>query len=91
MAIEMKKTIVKLTNPLYLGMSILDISKILMYEFWYDYIKPEYGDRAKLCYSDTDSFVIYIKTEDFLKIFPMMLRDGLIHLTMIKMIKDLFQ
>ena len=87
----MKKTRVKMTKPLYLGMSILDISKILMYEFWYDYIKPEYGDRAKLCYSDTDSFVIYIKTEDFLKIFPMMLRDGLIHLTMIKMIKDLFQ
>ena len=91
MAIEMKKTRVKMTKPLYLGMSILDISKILMYEFWYDYIKPEYGDRAKLCYSDTDSFVIYIKTEDFLKIFPMMLRDGLIHLTMIKMIKDRFQ
>ena len=36
-----------------------------MYEFWYDYIKPEYGDRAKLCYTDTDSFVIYIITEDF--------------------------
>ena len=65
MAIEMKKTIVKLTNPLYLGTSILDISKILMYEFWYDYIKPKYGDRAKLCYTDTDSFIIYIKTEDF--------------------------
>ena len=38
-----------------------------MYEFWYDYIKPKYGDRAKLCYTDTDSFVIYIKTEDFYK------------------------
>ena len=52
-------------KPLYLGMSILDISKTLMYEFWYDYIKPNYGDRAKLCYTDTDSFIIYIKTEDF--------------------------
>ena len=61
----MKKTIVKLTNPLYLGMSILDISKILMYEFWYDYIKPKYEDRAKLCYTDTDNFVIFIKTEEF--------------------------
>ena len=65
MAIEMKKTRVKMTKPLYLGMSILDISKILMYKFWYDYINPKYGDRAKLCYTDTDSFIIYIKTEDF--------------------------
>ena len=65
MAIEMKKTKVKMTKPLYLGMSILDISKILMYEFWYNYIIPKYGDRAKLCYTDTDSFIIYIKTEDF--------------------------
>ena len=52
---------------IYLGMSILDISKILMYEFWYDYIKPKYQDKAKLCYMDTDSFAIYIKTEDFYK------------------------
>ena len=53
--------------PLYLGMSILDISKTLMYKFWYDYIKPKYGNRAKLCYADTDSFVIFIKTKDFHK------------------------
>ena len=53
-----------MTKPLYLGMSILDISKILMHEFWYDYIIPKYGDRAKLCYTDTDSF-INIKIEDF--------------------------
>ena len=65
MAIEMKKITLKMTKPLYLGMPILDISKILMYKFWYDYIKPKYGDRAKLCDTDTDSFVIYIKTEDF--------------------------
>ena len=64
MVTEMKKTGVKMTKPLYLGMSILDISKILMYEFWYDYIKPKYGDRAKL-YTDADKFIIYIKTEDF--------------------------
>ena len=51
MAIEMKKT--KMTKPLYLRMSKLDISKTLMYEFWYDYITPKYGDRAKLCYTDT--------------------------------------
>ena len=65
MAIEMKKTKVKMNKPIYLGMSILDISKTLMYEFWYDYIKPKYEDAAKLCYMDTDSFIIHIKTEDF--------------------------
>ena len=63
----MKKTKVKVNKPIYLGMSILDISKTLMYEFWYDYIKPKYQDRAKLCYIDTDSFIIHIKTEDFYK------------------------
>ena len=53
-----------MTKPRYLGMSILDISKTFMYEFWYDYIRPKYGDRAKLCYTDTDCFVIHIITED---------------------------
>ena len=52
---------------LIMEMKILDISKKLMYEFWYDYIKPMYGDKAKLCYTDTDSLVIHIKTEDFYK------------------------
>ena len=61
----MKKTKVKMNKPIYLGMSILDISKTLMYKFWYDYFKPKYGDRAKLCYTDTDSFIIHIITEDF--------------------------
>ena len=65
LAIEMKKTKVKMNKPIYLGMSILDISKTLMYKFWYDYFKPRYGDRAKLCYTDTDSFIINIITEDF--------------------------
>ena len=48
-------------------MSILDISKTLMYEFWYEYIKPKYKDNAKLCYMDADNFIISIKTEDFYK------------------------
>ena len=65
LAIEMKKTKVKMNKPVYLGQAILDISKTLMYEFWYDYIKPKYGEKAKLCYMDTDSFVINIFTEDF--------------------------
>ena len=60
-----KKARVKMTKPLYLGMSILDISKILMYEFWYNYIIPKYRDRAKLCYTDTDSFINNIITENF--------------------------
>ena len=85
LAISMKKkTKVKINKPVYLGMSILDISKTLMYKFWYDYIKPKYEDRAKLCYTDTDSFITHIITE-------LMLKDGLIHLTMMKMIKDLLQ
>ena len=54
-----------MNKPLYLVASILDISKTLMYKFWYDYLKPKYGGRVKLCYTDTDSFIIYIKTEDF--------------------------
>ena len=65
--IEMNKTKVKMNEPIYLGLSLLEISKILMYEFWYDYIKPKYNDNVKLCYMDTDSFIMNIKTEDFYK------------------------
>ena len=91
MAIEMKKRRVKMNKLLYLGMSILDISKILMYEFWYNYIIPKYGEKAKLCYTGTDSFIVYIKTEDFFEDISSDVENGLIHLTMIQMIKDLFQ
>ena len=62
--IEIKKIKVKTNKQIYLGLSILEISKKLMHEFWYDYIKPKYQNNAKLCYMDTDSFIIYIKTED---------------------------
>ena len=65
--IEMKRTKIKMNKPIYLGLSILQISKLLMYEFWYDYMKPKYGDNVKLCYIDTDSFIMNIKTEDFYK------------------------
>ena len=61
----MKKTEIKMNKPVYLGQPILDISKIVMYEFWHNYIKPKHEDKARLCYMDTNSFVIYIKTEDF--------------------------
>ena len=64
---KMKTTKIKMNKPIYLGLSILDISKTLMYEFWYDYMKPKYGSDVKLCYIDTDSFIMNIKTEDFYK------------------------
>ena len=67
LAIEMKKTKVKMNKPVYLGLSILEISKIKMYEFWHDYMKPKYSDKVKLRCMDTDTFTIYIKTEDFYK------------------------
>ena len=65
--IEMKKTKVKMNKPNYLGLSILQISKILMYEFWYDYMKPKYNDNVRLCCMDTDSFIMNIKTNYFYK------------------------
>ena len=63
----MNKMKVKMNKPIYLGLSILDISKMLMYEFWYDYMKPKYSNDVKLCYMDTDSFVMSIKTNYFYK------------------------
>ena len=63
--IEMKKTKVKMNKPIYLGLSILEIIKILMYEFWYDYIKTKYDNKVRLCYMDTDSFIMNIKTNYF--------------------------
>ena len=65
--IEMRKVKVKMNKPIYLGLSILDISKITMYQFWYDYVKIKYEDKARLCYMDTDSYVVNIKTKDFYK------------------------
>ena len=76
--IEMKKTKVKLNKRIYLGLSILEISKTLMYEFWYDYMKPKYNDNVKLCYTDTDSFIITLKQMIFMKISLVTLKIGLI-------------
>ena len=61
----MNKKKVKINKSVYLCLSILEISKRLMYEFSYDYIKPKYQNNARLCFMDTDSFIIYAKTEDF--------------------------
>ena len=70
-AIEMKKTKLKMNKLVYLGLSILDISKTVMYEFWYYYMKPKYGDNVKLCYTDTDNFIMHIKKKISVKILQM--------------------
>ena len=49
-----------MNKPIYLGLAILSLSKIKMYEYWYDEMKPKYGDRIRLCYMDTDSFIMHI-------------------------------
>ena len=56
-----------------------ELMNLMMYEFWYDYIKPKYQEIARLCYMDTDSFIISIKTEDVYEILQMMLKKYLIH------------
>ena len=65
--IEMKKVKVKMNKPIYLGLSILEISKTTMHEFSCNYMERKYGDMVKLCYTDTDSLVMNIKTKDFYK------------------------
>ena len=66
-SVHMKKTSLTMDKPVYLGMCILDLSKIIMFDFHYNYIKPKYGDKAKLLFTDTDSFLYEIQTEDFYK------------------------
>ena len=84
----MQKTKIK---SVYLGISILDITKTLMYKFWYEYIKPKYGHRAKLCYTDADSFIIHIITEDFYKDISDDVKIWFDTFNYVEMIQDLFQ
>ena len=56
-----------MNKPVYLGLSILDLSKTVMYEFWYDHVKLKYGKNAKFCYMDTDNFIVHVRTDDIYK------------------------
>ena len=64
---EMRKTQILMNKPVYLGLSILDICKTVMYEFWYDYVKPKYGEKVNLCYMDKDSFIVQIRRNNAYK------------------------
>ena len=67
LAIEMRKTQMLMNKPVYLGLSILELSKVVMYEFWFDYVKPKHDEKVKFCCMDIESFIIYIKTYDIYK------------------------
>ena len=64
LAIEMRKTQILMNKPAYFGLSLLDLNEIVMYEFFYDYVKRKYRENAKLYYMDTGSFIAHVKTED---------------------------
>ena len=63
----MRKIQMLMNKPVYLGLSILDLVKTVMYEFWYGYVKPKYGENTKVCYMVTDSFIVHVKTDDIYK------------------------
>ena len=67
-----------INKPVYLGLPLLELSKTAMYEFWYDDIKPKYGEKTKLCYMDTDSFIFHVNQKIFTKILQKMLKKDLI-------------
>ena len=65
--VQSHRTKVKFNKPIYCGLAILDLSKLHMYKYHYDYMKPTYGDNAKLLFTDTDSLCYHVKTEDVYK------------------------
>ena len=75
-----------MNKPVYIGQAILDLSKTLMYEIYYEYIRPKYGSRAKLCYMVTDSFVCEIETEDFYRDITKDVEKSLIRVDIQRMI-----
>ena len=75
---EMKNTEIRMNKPVHVGLSILELSKILMYKFWYDYVKPKYDEKIELCYMNTDSFIVHIKKVIFIKTSQKMLKLDLI-------------
>ena len=66
----MKKTQIFMNKPVYLGLSILDLGKTVMHEFWHDSVKPKYGENVKLCYMDTSRFIAHVKPDDIYKDIP---------------------
>ena len=90
-AIGMKKIKVKINKPVNVALSVLEICKTLMYELWYDYIKPKNQNNAKLCYMDTDSFIIQINIETFYEDIANDVKNGSTHQTIVKIIKNHFQ
>ena len=86
---KMKKASIKMNKPIYLELAILSLSKIKMYEYWYDDMKPKYGEKIRLCYMDTDSFIIHIKTDDFYKDIADDVEKSMIH--QIILLKDHYQ
>ena len=87
----MKKTDVRMTKPMYLGLSILDISKSSMYEFWYDIFNQRMKIKQNYVTLILTVVLFILKLKIFTKTLLMMLKNGSIHLTIMKMIKDHFQ
>ena len=76
-AIEMRKSQILMNKPVYLGLSILDLSKTVMHEFWHDYVKPTFGENENLCYMNTDSVIVHVKQVIFTKILQKILKQDL--------------
>ena len=73
----MRKAQILMNELVYFSLSILYLSKTVRYKFWYDYVKPNYDENGKLCYIDTDSFIVHVKQKIFIKILQKMLQQDL--------------